>query len=202
MGMLVSRVARSVAVGLRVAWTKTSVRCAARSGASEPHVGACSDEDAGATRGASGYAGAARGATGGIGTVHGAGVVFVAVRGVTTISEVPITEEGYGGALGETVELDEKRESKSSGGVLEEANGKDDSSKTTCWETNKRFVARSRHWYPLCLVEYPRKTHRQEHGASLWGGVARGVWVTCAPEDPKVGVEGSGAEKGKVGGGS
>jgi hypothetical protein len=50
-------------------------------------------------------------------------------------------------------------ESKSSGGVLEEAKGKDDSSKTTCQESNKRFMVRSRHQYPLCLEEYPRKTH-------------------------------------------
>jgi hypothetical protein len=38
----------------------------------------------------------------------------------------------------------EKRESKSSGGVPEEAKEKDDSSKTTCWETNKRLVVRHR----------------------------------------------------------
>jgi hypothetical protein len=60
----------------------------------------------------------------------------------------------------------------SSGGVLDEAKGKDDSSKTTCQETNRRFVLRSRHWYPLCSEEYPTKTHRQERGASLWGAVA------------------------------
>jgi hypothetical protein len=71
-----------------------------------------------------------------------------------------------------TARLDEKRESKLSGGVLEEAKGKDDSSKTTCRETNRRSVVRSRHLYPLCLEEYSRKTHRQEWGTSLWGVVA------------------------------
>jgi hypothetical protein len=62
-------------------------------------------------------------------------------------------------------------ESKSSGGVPKEAKGKDDSSKTTCRETNMRFMLRSRHRYPLCLEEYPKMTHRQERGASLWEAV-------------------------------
>jgi hypothetical protein len=70
--------------------------------------------------------------------------------------------------------LNKKRESKSLGGVPDEANEKDDLSKTTCWETNRRFMVRSRHRYPLCSKEYPRKTHRQERGGggSLWGVVA------------------------------
>jgi hypothetical protein len=44
---------------------------------------------------------------------------------------------------------DEKRESKLSGGGLEEAKGNDDPLKTTCREINTRFVVRSRHRYPL-----------------------------------------------------
>jgi hypothetical protein len=74
-------------------------------------------------------------------------------------SEVPAIQEGLGGAIGRTAGLDEKRESTSSGGVMKEAKGKDDSSKTTCRETNRRFVLRMRHRYPLCSKEYPRKTH-------------------------------------------
>jgi hypothetical protein len=62
---------------------------------------------------------AARGAGGGAGAAHGTG------------SEVPAIEEGYGGAIGQTVGLGEKRESKSSGGGSEEAKGKYDSSKMT-----------------------------------------------------------------------
>jgi hypothetical protein len=53
--------------------------------------------------------------------------------------------------------LDEKRECKSSRGVPEEAKGKDDSSKMMCRETNRRFMVRFRHRYPLCSEEYPRK---------------------------------------------
>jgi hypothetical protein len=68
--------------------------------------------------------------------------------------------------------LDEKRESKSPGGGPEDAKGKYDSSKTTCRGINRWFMVRSRHWYPLCSEEYPRKTHRQEQGASLWRAVA------------------------------
>jgi hypothetical protein len=82
-----------------------------------------------------------------------------AARGMETVSEVPATDDVYGGPITQIVGLNEKRESKSSGGVLEEAKGKDDSSKMTCRETNKRFIVTSRHRYPLCLEEYPRKTH-------------------------------------------
>jgi hypothetical protein len=59
----------------------------------------------------------------------------------------------------QTARLDEKRESKSLGGVSEEAKGKDDSSKMTCQETSRWFVVRSRHGYPLCSEEYRRKTN-------------------------------------------
>jgi hypothetical protein len=49
------------------------------------------------------------------------------------------------------------REFKSSrgggGGCLEKAKGKEDSSKTTCRETNKRLDEMSRHRYPLCSDE-------------------------------------------------
>jgi hypothetical protein len=81
--------------------------------------------------------------------MHGSGGGVGAGYGVTTGSEVPAIEEGYGGAIGQTAGLDEKRESKSSGGGSEEAKGKDDSSKTTCREINRWFVVRSRHRYPL-----------------------------------------------------
>jgi hypothetical protein len=37
--------------------------------------------------------------------------------------------------------------------VSEEATSKDDSSKMTCRETNKWFMVRSRHRYPLCSEE-------------------------------------------------
>jgi hypothetical protein len=67
--------------------------------------------------------------------------------------------------------MDEKRESKSLGGVLKEAKEKDDSSKVTYRETNMRFVVRYRHRYPLCSKEYQRKTHQRKQGASLWGAV-------------------------------
>jgi hypothetical protein len=80
------------------------------------------------------------------------------------------------------------RESKSSGGVPEEAKGKNDSSKTTCRETNRRFVLRSRHRHPLCSEEYPRKTQAR---GDLVGSSGRGVRVAGAPEDPKVGIGGS-----------
>jgi hypothetical protein len=66
-----------------------------------------------------------------------------------TGSEVPVIEEGQGGAIGQTAGLNEKRESKSSGGGSEEAKGNDDSSKTTYRGINRRFVVRSRHRYPL-----------------------------------------------------
>jgi hypothetical protein len=55
--------------------------------------------------------------------------------------------------------LDEKKEFKSSGGGLEEAKGKDGSSKMMRWENNRRFMVRSRRQYPLCSEEYRRKTH-------------------------------------------
>jgi hypothetical protein len=95
-----------------------------------------------------------------------------AVRGTTTVFEVPATEEGWGGVIAQTTELEEKRESKLSGGGPEEAKRKDDSSNTTRRETNKQFMVRSRYRYPLCSKEYPRKTHQQESGANLWGDVA------------------------------
>jgi hypothetical protein len=66
-----------------------------------------------------------------------------------TGSEVPVIEEGQGGAIGQTAGLNEKRESKSSGGGSEEAKGNDDSSKMTYRGINMRFVVRSRHRYPL-----------------------------------------------------
>jgi hypothetical protein len=81
------------------------------------------------------------------------------------------------------VGLDEKRESKSSGGVPEQAEGKDDSSKTTCWETNRRFVVRLRHRCPLCSEEYQWKTSTGARD-KLMGSNGRGVWVAGAPEDP------------------
>jgi hypothetical protein len=69
------------------------------------------------------------------------------------------------------VGVDEKRESKSLGGVSEEAKRKDDSSKMAYRETNRWFMVRLRHRYPL-YSEYPQNMHRQEQGASLWGAVA------------------------------
>jgi hypothetical protein len=45
--------------------------------------------------------------------------------------------------------LNEKRESKSLGGGLEEAKGKEDSLKVMCQEINWQFMMRSRHQYHL-----------------------------------------------------
>jgi hypothetical protein len=66
--------------------------------------------------------------------------------------------------------------------VLEEARGKDDSSKRTCRETNMWFVVRSRHWYPFS-EEYLRKASIGARG-ELMGSGARGVRVAGALEDP------------------
>ena len=58
------------------------------------------------------------------------------------------------------------------GGVSPEKYGKVRSSNVTWREMITLRVERSRHRYPLCSRGYPRKTHRDERGESLWGLVA------------------------------
>jgi hypothetical protein len=58
-----------------------------------------------------------------------------------------------------------------------EAKEKEDLSKTMCWETNRWLVERSSH-HTLLLRE---------------------VGIAGIPKDPKVGLRGSGVEKGKCG---
>ena len=57
-------------------------------------------------------------------------------------------------------------------GVSPEKYGKMRSSKVRWREMITLRVERSKQRYPLCSREYPRKTHCEERGESLWGLVA------------------------------
>jgi hypothetical protein len=80
-----------------------------------------------------------------------------------------------GWSYGLTAGLDEKGESKSSGGGSKEAKGKDGWSKTTCPKINMRFVVRSRHRYPY------DQTNTQGRHTDRNGGLAYGEqWHKCS----------------------
>jgi hypothetical protein len=123
------------------AWAKheAKVVCGMDEGTNGDAGAACgTGEDAGVTCNTSGNVGVTWSVGGGIGATRGMG----GNTGATC---------GGGGATRGT--------GGGTGVVPEEAKGKDDSSKMMCQETNMRFVVRSRHRYPLCLEEDPRKTH-------------------------------------------
>jgi hypothetical protein len=66
----------------------------------------------------------------------------------------------------------------------EEAKGKDYLSKM-CRETNRHFMVRSRHQYPLCSEEYIRKTHRKECERAY-----REWWYRCSGLEVDIGGSG------------
>jgi hypothetical protein len=54
---------------------------------------------------------------------------------------------------------------------------------------------------PLVLRGVPKKDTLTRARGELMGSSGRGVWVAGAPEDPQVGVGGSGTKKSEVWGG-
>jgi hypothetical protein len=55
---------------------------------------------------------------------------------------------------------------------------------------------------PLVLRGVPKKDTLTRARGELMGSSGRGVWVAGAPEDPQVGVGGSGTEKARCGEGA
>jgi hypothetical protein len=68
-------------------------------------------------------------------------------------------------------------------GLLEEAKGKEDSSKTTCQETNRWFMERSRHRYPLMLRGVAKEETLIGAKSKLMGSGGKEVGVVNAPKD-------------------